>query len=184
MPNREVTAIEESLHDHWDVIGRTWQGGLPLALGWYTQAGNCGRPSCATCQSRPGSEHPHRDEFWDRLGTIERGAEPPLGEEEWPRSVVVQDTYARPPDGWVCFHCGERFTSYGSAEDHFGAQPEDTAACLVKVGEERGLVMGLRRAEARIRELENNECAICGQKLANKRALANHKWLAHRIRGD
>ena len=62
-----------------------------------------------------------------------------------------QDTYPMPGDGWVCFHCGERFTTIGSGTDHFGARPTDTAACLVKVGEERGLVMALRLAEAQLR---------------------------------
>ena len=87
-----------------------------------------------------------------------------------------------PPDGWVCFHCGERFTTVGAARDHFGARPSDMAACKIKVGEERGLVMALRRAEATIRELIDNECGICGNISLNKRALADHKWLAHKIR--
>ena len=58
-----------------------------------------------------------------------------------------------PKDGWVCFHCGERFTTPGSAEDHFGARPTDQAACLIKVGEERGLVMELRKVQADVRSL-------------------------------
>jgi hypothetical protein len=53
-----------------------------------------------------------------------------------------------PKDGWVCFHCGERFTTIGNAEDHFGKRPEITPACRIKLGEERGLVMELRKAEA------------------------------------
>lgn len=87
-----------------------------------------------------------------------------------------------PADGWVCFHCGERFTTVGSAEDHFGARPTDMAACLIKVGEERGLVMELRRVQAQLREYTDHICSVCGQQLANSRALANHKWLAHQIR--
>jgi hypothetical protein len=59
----------------------------------------------------------------------------------------MADTYKAPADSWVCFHCGERFTTRGSAEDHFGAKPNATAACLIKVGEELGLVMELRRVE-------------------------------------
>ena len=93
----------------------------------------------------------------------------------------TQDTYLMPKDGWVCFHCGERFTTPGSAEDHFGARPTDQAAGLIKVGEERGLVMALRKAQAEIRRLRN-ECDRCGQKLRTKRALAVHKWLLHKIR--
>ena len=95
---------------------------------------------------------------------------------------MTQDTYLQPPDGWVCFHCGERFTTFGSAQDHFGPRPTDTAACLIKVGEERGLVMELRRVQAQLDEYTDHNCAVCGQELANKRALSNHKWLAHQIR--
>ena len=63
------------------------------------------------------------------------------------------DTHPMPPDGWVCFHCGERFITPGSAEDQFGARPTDTAACRIKVGHERGLVMELRRLQALVRDL-------------------------------
>ena len=62
-------------------------------------------------------------------------------------SATDGDTYPMPPDGWVCFHCGERFTTPGGAEDHFGSHPTLTAACRIKAGEEMGLVMALRRAE-------------------------------------
>ena len=62
------------------------------------------------------------------------------------------DTYSMPPDGWVCFHCGERFTTPGGAKDHFGSHPSATAACRIKVGEEMGLLMALRRAETYIIE--------------------------------
>ena len=78
------------------------------------------------------------------------------------------DTYPTPPDGWVCFHCGERFTTPGSAQDHFGDRPEDTAACRIKVGEERGLVMELRRNQRINRWLleelssPSEPCAACG----------------------
>ena len=97
-------------------------------------------------------------------------------------TMVKQDTYPMPEDGWVCFHCGERFTTVGTAEDHFGARPTDMAACLIKVGEERGLVMELRRVQAELREIKDNVCAVCSQKMANKQALANHKWLRHQVR--
>lgn len=72
--------------------------------------------------------------------------------------------YARPPDGWVCFHCGERFTSYGTAEMHFGARPEDMAACRIKLGTERGLVMALRKSEAEVRRLRELLCHICRER--------------------
>ena len=87
-----------------------------------------------------------------------------------------------PADGWVCFHCGERFTSVGSAEDHFGARPTDMAACLIKFGNERGLVMELRRTQALLREYTEYACSLCDQKLKNQTALSNHKWLSHSIR--
>ena len=70
---------------------------------------------------------------------------------------MTQETYPMPADGWVCFHCGERFTTPGGAEDHFGARPTDMAACLIKVGEERGLVMALRKAEAEIAKLKTEK---------------------------
>ena len=57
--------------------------------------------------------------------------------------------YEKPKDGWVCFHCGERFTTIGGARDHFGATQEATPGCLIRVqyGDERGLQMELRKAE-------------------------------------
>jgi hypothetical protein len=39
--------------------------------------------------------------------------------------------YEMPRDGWTCFHCGETFTTWGAARDHFGATPGDKAACLI-----------------------------------------------------
>jgi hypothetical protein len=56
--------------------------------------------------------------------------------------------YTMPKNGWTCYHCGETFTTWGSAEDHFGATPAAAAACKIKVGDEFGLVMELRKAEA------------------------------------
>ena len=65
----------------------------------------------------------------------------------------MSDTYPMPKDGWVCFHCGDRFTTPGSAEDHFGARPSYTPGCKIKVGEERGLLMRIRRLESANRGL-------------------------------
>ena len=59
----------------------------------------------------------------------------------------MADTYPMPLDGWVCFHCGERFTTPGAASDHFGARPGSGLACKIKAGDERGLVMELRKAQ-------------------------------------
>ncbi len=60
------------------------------------------------------------------------------------------DTYKKPKDGWICFHCGEIFTTVGGAGDHFGAKSSNQVACRIKLGDERGLVMALRKAEAAI----------------------------------
>ena len=51
---------------------------------------------------------------------------------------------------WACYHCGETFTTWGSAEDHFGKTPAAKPGCLIKIalGDERGLLMELRKAEA------------------------------------
>ena len=80
-------------------------------------------------------------------------------------------TYQKPPDGWVCFFCGERFINYGAAEMHFGASPEDRPACRIKLGNERGLVMALRKAQAKLRALLDGDgdidvrelCPDCGE---------------------
>jgi hypothetical protein len=54
----------------------------------------------------------------------------------------------RPEGGWRCFFCDEVLTTPGAARDHFGADPFlSTAACQIKAGEERGLLMALRKAE-------------------------------------
>lgn len=58
------------------------------------------------------------------------------------------DTYPQPEHGWTCFHCGEVFKKFGAARDHFGERPHGEAACQIKAGHERGLVMALRKAEA------------------------------------
>ena len=60
------------------------------------------------------------------------------------------ERYEKPVNGWVCFFCGECFTTFGAARDHFGANQFSDAACRIKVGEERGLVMALRKAEAEL----------------------------------
>lgn len=52
-----------------------------------------------------------------------------------------------PLEGWVCFHCGELFTTVGAAADHFGTTPDRQPACMIKLGDELGLVMALRKAE-------------------------------------
>jgi len=83
--------------------------------------------------------------------------------------VVTQaagcDTYAKPVHGWTCFHCGETFTTSGSARDHFGFGPESDPGCRIKLGGERGLLMALRKAEDEIDrlvfELHNEGADAC-----------------------
>lgn len=61
---------------------------------------------------------------------------------------ALAETYTMPDGGWICFHCGEQLKTVGNAQDHFGGNPGALAACQIKVGEERGLLMELRKAEA------------------------------------
>ena len=70
------------------------------------------------------------------------------------------NTYNMPKHGWTCYHCGETFTTPGSAKDHFGGDPLSLAACQIKAGPERGLLMSLRKAEEEIWRLRNDEDTI------------------------
>ena len=71
---------------------------------------------------------------------------------------MSEDTYTAPAHGWTCFHCGETFTTVGSARDHFGAQPDATPGCMLKVtfGDERGWLMELRKLEAAVERWRND----------------------------
>jgi hypothetical protein len=53
-----------------------------------------------------------------------------------------------PPQGWVCFHCGEAFHDASAARDHFGRDDDAKPACQIKAGAEGSLVRALREAEA------------------------------------
>ena len=55
------------------------------------------------------------------------------------------ETYEMPADGWVCFHCGERFTSPNKARDHFREGPRARAVCIMTAVE---LQEGLREYSA------------------------------------
>jgi hypothetical protein len=57
-----------------------------------------------------------------------------------------------PAHGWTCFHCDETFTTWGSAREHFGSDNQKEPACRIKEGEELGLVIALRKAEASVEE--------------------------------
>lgn len=70
-------------------------------------------------------------------------------------ALSAKATYDKPEHGWTCFHCGETFTTPGSARDHFGFDPSFDPACRIKNGAERGLVMALRKAENDCDELRH-----------------------------
>lgn len=65
------------------------------------------------------------------------------------RAIDDGDSYPWPEHGWTCFHCGETFRTKASARDHFGADPGKEPGCIVKVklGDERGILYMLRKAE-------------------------------------
>lgn len=88
---------------------------------------------------------------------------------------AAEDTYPMPANGWTCFHCGETFTTVGSATDHFGAEIGATPGCLLRVqlGDERGWLMQFRRLEADLielrhqRDVANDEAeSLAGQLMA------------------
>lgn len=66
---------------------------------------------------------------------------------------MSDDTYPIPAHGWTCFHCGDTFTTPGSARDHFGFEPSSDPACRIKLGAERGLIKHIRECEAEIERL-------------------------------
>jgi hypothetical protein len=75
------------------------------------------------------------------LATMERGTYPvfeemkdflgKLADGSWLGDAGAA-TYPFPRDGIVCFHCGKRFHTPGSARHHFGDKPHevDKPACL------------------------------------------------------
>lgn len=65
--------------------------------------------------------------------------------------MVDADHYLSPAHGWTCFHCGETFLNPNLARVHFGAMPDATPGCMLRVqGKERGLLFQLREIEAEI----------------------------------
>ncbi|HEX9392169.1 MAG TPA: hypothetical protein VF928_12725 [Usitatibacteraceae bacterium] len=59
--------------------------------------------------------------------------------------------------GWTCFFCGETFRQPETAREHFGATQFATAACRIKAGEEHGLVVALRKAEAELERYHDED---------------------------
>lgn len=74
----------------------------------------------------------------------------------------MSDNYQMPEHGWTCFHCGETFTTPGSARLHFGTTPEATPGCVTKVllGGERGLLAALRKAEDEISRYRDEDSDV------------------------
>lgn len=87
-------------------------------------------------------------------------------------SVGSADTYPMPAHGWTCFHCGETFRTPGSARIHFGTTPASTPGCVIKAGDEKGLLMALRKAEdardefLRQRQRSDEDAEVAHRKLA------------------
>lgn len=83
------------------------------------------------------------------------------------------DTYLSPKDGWVCFHCGERFRSPGLAGLHFGIKPDAVPGCMLKVekGEESGLLYRFRQIEDENRTLRTNSVNVLARAVKAEEAL-------------
>ena len=73
---------------------------------------------------------------------------------------MKSETYSQPKHGWTCFHCGDTFTTVGSARDHFGLDCSSQPACKIKAGGERGLLMALRKAEFEIARHMSEDTAL------------------------
>ncbi len=96
---------------------------------------------------------------------------------------MADETYPMPSQGWTCFHCGDHFTTPGAAQDHFGNTPMADPACRIKVGEERGLVMALRRAEAELERYRADDSDMAremhGMRAAHTVALRDAEQLGY-----
>lgn len=88
------------------------------------------------------------------------------------------NTYERPKDGWVCFFCGERFTTSGMAREHFGNDPLAIPGCQIKLGHERNLL-------GKIRDLEAQASALLSVQSAERAAsLVREREAAERMREE
>lgn len=66
----------------------------------------------------------------------------------------MSDTYPQPKDGWLCFHCGERFMKWGTAQNHFGPRATSVPACILNFDEKEWL-MDFRKLEEEIANLNS-----------------------------
>ena len=74
----------------------------------------------------------------------------------------MSDTYPAPPDGWVCFHCGERFLSPNEARAHFGHRPYATPACHLSAAQLRAELREYRVLEERFGPLDERNRKLYG----------------------
>ena len=81
----------------------------------------------------------------------------------------MTDTYPMPADGWVCFHCGERFTTPNAARDHFGHYPTPTPACRITAAKLREELREYRALSARFGPLTERNRTIYARSALNDR---------------
>lgn len=108
----------------------------------------------------------------------------------------MSETFVMPEHGIVCFHCGETFTTYGGARDHFGVTPDCEPGCVIdrvalekgdKPERGRGLLMALRKVESerdelrsRVESLERMEEMLDGLHADLRRYFGTvSPWLIH-----
>ncbi len=63
-----------------------------------------------------------------------------------------------PRGGWVCFHCGDKFTNVAAARDHFGGSECDVPACKLNAVE-GGLLRMLRDAQEELSQFRRDDTA-------------------------
>lgn len=55
---------------------------------------------------------------------------------------LENETYPAPHHGWICFHCGERFTTKEGAAIHFGTVNDDRPDCIERLHTALGQIAG------------------------------------------
>lgn len=91
------------------------------------------------------------------------------------KQLTKVDTYSMPADGWVCFHCGERFRKEGAAREHFGPRPSARAACLITAAELKVELMDYRKLEFRFGPLDDRNRKLYRASLEGVLATAERK---------
>jgi hypothetical protein len=139
---REAVTIFDGARDDWsaDLARREAECCGDATVSWPLRY----HYYCRACNwTAPQSDFAEEPKTCPRCGAMPDGSTP------WPDGI-----YRSPKDGWTCFHCGETFWSEARARDHFGANPLSDSACRIKAGQELGLVVALRDAEARLARYE------------------------------